>query len=137
MPKQTRKSKDEVKAALEHQSKINRAKTMARMIYPAVEKLGSIYEAQTVFNAASGHIKYGLSIAEGQFKVNQLEVDLKTGAESPVKSAVKAILKMLEEEPAREAEVLLETMGRELEKYVAIKGLKGPMTDVPMNEFIA
>lgn len=138
MPKgQPRKSKGEVEAGIKLVQSVQRTKVLARMIYPYLEGLDTVYDAQTAVNAASGHIKYGLVKAEDKLKISDLEMDLKTGKDSAVKQAVIHILTMFEHEPASEIQKVLELMGNKFPEHVATVGLKQPMASIPMNDFIA
>jgi hypothetical protein len=137
MPKRTNQSKDEIASAMVREQLVNRQKVLARMVFPTLEPLDSLYEAQTVLNAVAGHIKYGISINEGKLKISDLELDLKAGKPSKIKTAVLTILEMMENEPATEIEKLTELMAGKIPEHIATIGLKQPMSSLPMNEFIA
>lgn len=141
MPKsadgQARKGKQEVAALLKQRADINRQRTIARMVFPAVEQLDTVYDAQTVFNAVSGHIKYGLLLKENELKIADLAIDMEKGKDSPVKHAVNSILQMLKDEPANDMAKLIDMMGQKLPEFLANKFLKGPMSTVTAAEFIA
>lgn len=136
-PKQPKRSKAEIAAELERSQKVEHSKVLARLIFPAVEQLGTVYDGQTAFNAVAGHIKYGLQMKENTLKISDLEFDLEKGAESDVKAAVRNIIELLRDEPASDAYRLLDTMGSKLLEFVANKHLKDPMNTVTSEEFIA
>lgn len=127
----------ELSRQMAHEAKIKRTKVLARMVFPAVEQLKTVYDAETVFNACSGHIKYGLQLTENKVKVKDLEFDLEKGGESDIKHAVKTIIAILEDVPAREAYELLEQMGGKLQPFLASKHINDPMNTVTSKEFIA
>lgn len=132
-----RNSKAEIAAALKQRANIERQRTIARMVFPAVEQLETVYDAQTVFNAVAGHIKYGLILKENELKISDLAIDMAKGKDSAVKHAVVTVLEMLRDEPANDMAKLLDMMGQKLPEFLANKALKGPMSTVTAAEFIA
>ena len=129
--------KEELVKQAEAKSRIDHQKALARLVFPAVEQLKTVYDAQTVFNAVAGHIKYGLILKENSHKVSDLTIDMEKGKESDVKHAVRSILGLLEEENAKNAGDLLELMGAKLPEFLANRALKGDMSTVTAQEFIA
>ena len=119
------------KANIEHQ------RTVARLVFPVVEPLETVYDAQTAFIAVSGLIKQGLILAEAKLKVADLELDTKFEKETPVTEAIMKILELVKDEPAQDADTLLEKMGNSLPQFLGLRAIKGPMSQVAMDDFIA
>lgn len=140
MPKsqnpQQRKNKAEVDAALKQKARVERTKVLARRIFPVITELPTVYDAQTAFNAAAGHIKYGLVQQEATLKVSDLAYELGKG-KSPVDYAVKTLIELLAEDGARDAMETLEIMGSKLPEFLAMRALKEPMSTVTAEDFIA
>lgn len=137
MEKRQNKPKAQIEAEIKHQEKIKRQKSLAHSVFPAVEQLATVYDAQTVFNAVAGHLKYGLILKENELKVSDLSIDLEKGKPSPVKHAVETIVGLLKTENAKESMELLELMGAKLPEFLANKGLTGSMSQVTAEEFIS
>jgi len=135
------KTKGEIKQELEQKQKVEAQKKLARRVFPYVEKLDSVHDAQTAFGAAAGYIKYGLSLAESKLKVSDIEIDLsqekQEGDTKKVVTALKLILNEVKDEPAAEAMRLIDLMGSKLPEFLASKGLKGKMSQVKLDEYIA
>jgi endonuclease III len=136
-------SKEAIAQALAQQArqveKVERSKRIARAIWPAVTGLATVYEAQTAFNAVSGHLLAALVKPERELKVSDLmaDIDLETGKPSPVKHAVKSIIDYLQHEPAKDAQELLDLMGRKLPEALAQKHIQDPMDTIAVDDFIA
>ena len=131
------KTKAELQAELEHKAKIDHQKTVARLIFPFIEDQPTIYDAQTVVNAAAGYIKYGAQQKALELSVKDVSIDLKKEPDSPLKTAVENVLNLLQDEQADSAVALLERFGNGLGQFSAAKYLKNPMNIIPVDEFIA
>lgn len=129
-------SKQQLAQQQKQTERVNRAKGMARIAFKHMEGIKTIYDAQTVFNAVAGHLMYGLEIAENKLTVGELELDLETGKESDVKTAVLAIIEDLKGSNAKEARSLMDEIGNKLPQYVALQHMQDPMT-ITAEEFIA
>ena len=139
MPKQKRvnKSKEEIAAQLQHKQMIERQKSLAKLIFPYIADLPSVYDAQTACNAVAGFIKLGSKEAEDKLKVSDLEIVTTTSEKGLVLDAVNNILGLVEIENAKETASLLERMGSMLPQFLANKHLKDPMSVIKSEEFIA
>ncbi len=130
------KSKEELKSQMAHLQKIERMKRLARLVWPKIESLKKIYDAQTVLNAASGFIKQDLTVKTEGILVSDLAIKLHE-KESVIKTAVQEIIYLLGTESASEAANLLEKMGNSLGQYGAAKYLENPMSVIDVKDFIA
>lgn len=129
-------SKQQLAQQAKQNEKVNRAKEMARTAFSLLKDIPTIYDAQTVFNAVTGHLMYGMEIAEAKLTVGMLDIDMDTGKDSAVKTAVEAILAALKDANAKEARSLMDEIGNKLPQYVAQQHMQDPMT-ITAEEFIA
>lgn len=132
-----RKSKEDVIAALAHKSFIDRQRNVAKSVFPLIEGLPKVYDAQTAFNAAAGYISYELEKKQNSFKVSDLDIDLSKEPEGPMKDAVMAIFDTIKDENAMEVSKTLTTMGDKLPGFIANRGMLLSMDTVKMDDFIA
>lgn len=139
MPKKSRvnKSKDQILAEMENQTRIEHMKVVARKIFPLLKGQKSIYDGQTAVNAAAGFIKQELEEKIDLIKVGDLTVELGKEKPSPIKTAVEQIIEILKDESAGDAAALLERMGNSLGQYSSGEYMKQPMSKIPMDKFIA
>lgn len=137
MKKRVNKSKDEILAQMESQIRIEHMKVVARKVFPLLEGQATIYDGQTVVNAAAGFVKQGLQEKADLIKVGDLTISLDKEKPLVIKSAVEQIIAILADEPAEDAADLLERMGSTLGQYSAGKYMKNPMSDISMDDFIA
>lgn len=131
------KTKDELKAQMAHLQKIEKQKKLARLVFPLVASQKTIYDAQTVVNAAAGFIKAALAEKMTDFKVKDIEFDLSKEKDSPIKDGVLNVLALLHEENADAVTALLERFGNGLGQYASSEFMKNPMSKVKMEDFIA
>ena len=134
------KSKDqllrEMAMVKKQKDKLDKEKFIAKTVFPFVENLKTIYDAQTAFNAASGFVQYGLLAAEEKIKVSDLQMDLSKLKKDEVSAAVKQMIEACKDVDAKTTAVLLERMGQKLVEFVANKGLKEKMT-IKTKDFVA
>lgn len=140
MKKRINKQKDQIRAEMAYQekqkAKVEKEKYIAKTVFPLVENLKTVYDAQTAFNAASGYIQYALIAQEVKLKISELSIDLSKQEESDIGTAIKEIIKVTSDIDAKTVADLLERMGQKLAEFVTAKHLKDPMT-IKSEEFIA
>jgi hypothetical protein len=136
-PKKTRLTREQLEQELIRTQKVEKQRTLARQLFPIVENLETIYDAQTAFQAAAGLIKYGVVKIETDLKVSDVKVDLSKDKPTPVSYAVKTMLELVANEPAMEMVELIEMMGSKLPGFLAQKHLKDPMSTISAKEYIA
>lgn len=140
MKKRINKQKDQIRAEMAYQekqkAKVEKEKYIAKTVFPLVENLKTVYDAQTAFNAASGYIQYALIAQEVKLKISELNIDLSKQEESDIGTAIKEIIKVTSDIDAKTVADLLERMGQKLAEFVTAKHLKDPMT-IKSEEFIA
>lgn len=137
MSKQRRANKAEIAGALAYKAKIERQKTLARLLFPAVEQLPTVFDAQTAFGAAAGFIKQGLIEKEAALKVSDLNLSVEKVEKGPIKDAIAHLLEATRSESAKDALEIIDAMGNKLGQFLAQKHMKDPMTEVPAAEYIA
>lgn len=138
MPKaKQRSSKEEIAAALAYKSKIERQKTLARLLFPAVETLPTVYDAQTALNATAGYIKAGMIEKEAELNMSDLRINISKTQDGAIKEAMTHLLESVRDENAKDALELIDAMGRKLPEFLANKHMKDPMTEVTAAEYIA
>jgi hypothetical protein len=131
------KSKEEVVSELKRKANIDHQRVTARLIFPFLEGLPTVYDAQTAVNAAAGYIRYDLQRKQSALKVTDLDIDLTKEKATVLKTAVEHILSQLSTENAEDAASILELMGNKLPQHVSLVGMKEPMSTVKMDDFIA
>lgn len=119
------------------QERVERQKVLAKKIFPFVENLKTIYDAQTVFSALAGFIKFGLEKEEAKLRIEDVSMDFSKEGESAVKTAVIEIRELIRLENAKEAMSLLEIMGNKIPEFIANKHMKDSMKELTVEEFIA
>lgn len=137
MKKRVNKSKDELRAELDHKNKIAKQKIIARKIFPLVKGFKTIYDAQTAVQAIAGFIKLGIANEMITLTVKSLDFDLSKEKSSPIKDAMLAIHSELMDENADEAVALLERFANGLGQFSATQFMKNPMSKIKEDEFIA
>ena len=134
------KSKDqilrEMKAEERRKAKVNKEKYIAGLVFPLVENLKTVYDAQTAFNAAAGFIQYALVAEEAKLLVSDLKIAMPKHSDKEGGEAVENILALTKDVAAKDVSDLLQRMGQKLAEYVANKGLKEKMT-IKAKDFIA
>lgn len=142
MKKTKRVSKDKSQIAREmafqekQKAKLDKQKYIAKTIFPFVEKLKTVYDAQTVFNAVAGYIDSTLAIEVSKIKVSDLNIVIDTKKGGELEKAVVNILKSMENVSAEDVSDLSQKMGQKLAEFVANKGLKDKMT-IKTADFVA
>lgn len=116
---------------------IQKSKVLARLLFPAVEQLATVYDAQTAFNAASGIIKQKLDEKLEEYTVGSLELDIEKVPEGPIKHAIKSMLELVENEKAGDAMQLIGLMGQKLPEFIVSQHIKDPMSSISAKEYIS
>jgi hypothetical protein len=138
MPKKrVNKTKDEIAEDIRHTQYVEKQKRLARLIFPVIEDMETVYDAQTVLNAVAGFIKYDLVVKEEAFKVHQVAFDTSKIDDGEVKTRILKLIDLLQVEGAKDVADLLEFMGSKLPQHLAHSHIKGPMSQIKSDEFIA
>ena len=109
---------------------------MVRQLFPKLENVDSIYDAQTVVNALAGFIDAHVEKKVAEIKLKEIEIDLSKEEESKIKTAILEIIEMFPEESAQELSESLEKLGTALGKFAADKFLKQPMSTITVDDLV-
>ncbi len=131
------KTKDEIKAELEHHQKVEKQKDLAKRIFPLLSKQTNIYDAQTVVNALAGYIKYELELKQREIKLNSLLIDLSVEKKNLITEAMEAMKVEFQDESANDLASLLERFGQTLSQYSSAQYMKNPMSSIKIEDLIA
>jgi len=130
-------SKEELVAQMQHKQNVEHIKQVVRDIWPYLADQDTIYDAQTVANALSGFISAHIEKKVNEIKVVDLPIDLSKEKDSKIKSAIESIMKLLENESAKDTAATLERLGKTFSEYSANKMLKQPMDTITVNDIVA
>lgn len=131
------KPKEQLISEAKHVEKVNREKTLVKMMFPHVATQKTIYDAQTALSALSGFIKFGTDTVLGKLTVKDLKIDLSKEESSEVKTAILNIMGLIELENAKEMAGLLERFGNTLAQYSANQFMKKPMSDITIDDIVS
>lgn len=129
MKKQSRKnlSKEQITEQIANEAKIAHIKEIVRIAFPAIEKLDSIYDAQTAVNALGGLIEAEIENVVKKIKLSDLTIDLAKENDSKIKTAILKLASLFPNESAQEISETMERLGSTLQAYVANNAMKGKM----------
>lgn len=131
------KTKDQLIAEQKHLQKIEREKSLVKLMFPLIENNKTIYDAQTSLQALSGFIKVKVDEKANELMVKDLVFDLKNEPESEVKTSILSLIDMLQLEKAKDISSLLERFGNILAQHSANEFMKQPMSVVTVDKIIA
>lgn len=139
--KRVNKDKTQIAKEMAYQEKVkaeqDRVRYIAKTSFPFVEKLKTVYDAQTVFNAASGYVATALAEEVSRIKVRDLIINLSTEKTDPeLHKAVAGIVDSMQDISAEDVAEVLQKMGQKVAEFVANKGLKEKMT-IKTSDFVA
>lgn len=141
MKNQPKKGQDQqksnLKALLNQKQKIERQKTVAKLIFPFIANLPTVYDAQTAVYAIAGYIELEMIKKEQGLKISDLLLDLSREKEGEITTAMRLILGQLEIENAKESMDLLKTFGDKLPQFLSNRHLTDPMSTITSEDFIA
>ena len=90
-PKQIHKKKEELLAEAKHLQKIEREKTLVKMMFPHIENQKTIYDAQTVLQALSGFIKLGIEQKTAEIKIKDIKIQTIAIKSNPASNCIERI----------------------------------------------
>jgi len=130
------KTKSEIAADIQKEAKIARMVALVKLMWPFVESLDRIYDAQTAFNAIAGYTELGLKLREEQITVGDLAIDLSKEEDTKIKRSMVDLLGLLEKENARDVVVLTRKVADMLGQFGANEFLKGPMDKIKVTDLV-
>jgi hypothetical protein len=135
--KKAPKTKNQILADMEHLARINREKSLVKLMFPMISTQDTIYNAQTVLSALSGFIKAAMDKKQSELLVGDLIIDLSKEEDSKIKTAILQLNDMLKIEKAKDTASLLERFGNILAQHSANEFMKKPMSEVTIDSIIA
>lgn len=134
--KRKNSTKEEIVAQIEMDAKVAHLKNLIRAMFPYLEPVDTIYDAQTVVNALSGFIQAHVEKKLSEIKLSDIVIDLSKEEESKIKTSILALMELLKDEPASDLSKTLERLGRALSEFGANKFLKQPMTEISITDIV-
>lgn len=131
------KTKEEIAVQLKHIEKVNRDKQLVKLMFPLVENMKTVYDAQTVLIAVSGFIKAELANKTNELVVADLNIDLSKEKDSEIKTAISMLLEMLRIEKGQDVADLLKRFGDSLAQFSANEFMKGSMKQITIKNIVA
>lgn len=131
------KSKEEIVADIKHQQKVAHIKELVKIIYPSLEKVDSVYDAQTTVNALSGFITALIEKKVAEIKLKDIQIDLSKEEDSKIKSAILEIIGLVPEESAQELSETLERLGTTLQSFIVNKHMKEPVSTIKIDDLVS
>lgn len=131
------KTKEQIQADMKQIEKVKHIKEVVRKVYPLLEGVDSIYEAQTVLNALQGFIKVELEKVVDKITVGVLPLELEKEKDSKIKGAILSIALAMKDEPADEFSQTIERLARAFSDFGSNKFLKNPMSELKIEDILA
>ncbi len=131
------KTKEQLIAETKHLEKVNREKSLVKLMFPLIENQKTIYDAQTALQALSGFVKLELDKKMNDVKVGDLVFDLSKDPESEIKTSVLGLIDMLKFENAKDTANLLERFGNILAQHSSREYMKQPMNIINIDMIVA
>lgn len=120
-------SKEQITEQLANEQKIAHIKQIVRTAFPVIEKVDTVYDAQTTVVALAGLIEAEVENKVKQIKLSEITIDLSKEEDSKIKKAIQKLYDMFPDECAQEFSETLERLGSTLQAHVANEGMKGKM----------
>ena len=130
------KSKEQIAQEMKRNEKIKRDKILVKLMFPFLENMKTIYDAQTVLSAVSGYMKADLASKTAELRVKDLVVDLSKEEDNDITHAMKNILEQLQEENAEDMAELLKRFSDILPQIGSNEYLKGPMSSLKITDIL-
>ncbi len=129
-------SKDQILQEQKFQQKVQHLKEIVRKLFPELEAVDTIYDAQTVVNALAGFIDAHIETKVQEIKLSDITIDLSKEEDSKIKTAILNIIDMFPGESAQELSENLERLGQTFSKYAADKFLKQSMSTLTVDDIV-
>lgn len=135
--KRINKTKEQVETEIKIQQTNNHIKEICSSIFPHLEKLDTIYDAQTAVNALSGFIMAHIEERLCSIKLDEIKIDLSKEEDGKIKTAVLALAELLKDEKAKSLASILDRFGQTFSRLGAEKFLKQSMAEVKLEDIVA
>lgn len=130
-------SKEQLVQQMKFQDEVRHLKEIVVTLFPKLEGLDTIYDAQTTVNALSGFITAHIEKKVVDIKMRDLEIDLSKEEDSKIKTAILEIIALFPDESAQYLSESLERLGVKLPQFAADKFLKQPMSACTIEDFVS
>lgn len=135
--KRVNKSKEEIVSDIKQIEKVKHIKEVVRSIFPLMEQVDTVYDAQTVVNALSGFISAHIENKVAEIKLSDLPIDLSKEEDSKIKTAISGILELMKDESAQELTETLERLGTTLQQYIVHTHMGAPMSTITIDNIVS
>lgn len=122
---------------LQAKQRVAHAKDIVRDMFPALEEVETIYDAQTVVNALCGFIMPHIENYMSKIKMSDLPIDLSKEEDTKIKIALEKLLAILKDEPAKQLMTTLDQFGASFAKLGADRFLKQPMNAITVDDIVS
>lgn len=136
-PQRKNMQKDDIVAEMIKKQKVQALKDLVRKMYPILEKLDTIYDAQTTVNALAGFIDLEVEKKLKLIKMSDIKIDLAGQEKSKITVAIGELIKLLKDESAEEASETMDRLASVFTQFGAHKFLQGPMSGMTVDELVA
>lgn len=128
MQKRKSLSKEQIVEKIATEAKIAKIKEVVRKAFPSIEKMDSIYDAQTVVNAFGGFIASEIEKKVLEIKLSDIKLDFSEETDGKIKDALVELTELLKDESAQELSETMERLGTTLQSYTSDKAMRQPMS---------
>lgn len=118
-------------------ARVAREKTLVKMMWPIIEPLKTIYDAQTLLSAFAGFVTYDIEQKTNAVKVSEINIDLSKEKDAKLKDAMEKLAGLMAEESAKDAANLARRFGDTIAQYSAQTFMKQKMSKVKLTDFLA
>lgn len=122
---------------MQSKQRVEHSKEVIRKMFPSIEGMDTIYDAQTVVNALCGFIMPHIENYMSKIKMSELPIDLSKEEDSKIKIAIGELLETLKDEPAKQLMTTLDEFGASFSKLGAHKFLKQPMNVITVDDIVS
>lgn len=135
--KRVNKSKEQIQSDIIQQQKVAHIKEVVRQLFPKIESVDTVYDAQTAVNALSGFIAAHIEGQVAKIKLSELPIDLSQEPDSKIKTAIVEIMDIMKDESAQELSETLERLGTTLQQYIVHTHMSAPMSTITIDNLLS
>ncbi len=128
-------SKDQIIEQMAAEKKVAHIKEVVRKVFPIIENMDTVYDAQTVVNALGGFIAAEVEKTVGKIKLSEIEIDISGEEDGKIKTAIMELIALFPDESAQELSETMERLGTTLQSYVATNAMKEKM-DIKIDDIV-
>ena len=136
MNKRINKTKDQLKAEILVKQDIEKEHKLAIILFPYLQKMETIYDAQTLLHGIAGYVHHELEKKMNGVKVNELPVDVSKEKEGVFRETFGEMLDLLKDEDADHTIKFMKRFGDMLGYFGAKEYMKNPMSMIKQDDLI-